>query len=57
MGTLFGPKREGEIGDWRELRVGELCELCYLPNMMETIKCRKKEFAGHLACVRCNLKI
>jgi len=26
-GEVFGPKREGEIGDWRKLRVGELCGL------------------------------
>lgn len=56
MGKVCGPKREGEIGDWRKLRVGELCGLYFLPNMTEAIKFRKTGFAGQITCVFCNWK-
>jgi len=56
MGKIFGPEREGKIGDWRTLRVGELCVLYSSPNVTEAIKCRKIGLAGHEACVHCNWK-
>jgi hypothetical protein len=56
MGNVFGPKREGEIGDWRKLLVGELCGLYSSPNTTEAIKYKKIGFAGHVTCVHCNWK-
>jgi len=56
MGKILGPEREGKIGDWRNLRVGELCVLYSSPNVTEAIKCRKIGLAGHEACVHCNWK-
>ena len=56
MGNVFGPKREGEIGDWRKLHVGELYGLYSSPNRTEAIKCKKIGFAGHVTCVHCNWK-
>jgi hypothetical protein len=48
-GEVLGPKWGG-IGDWRKLRVGELCGLYRSPNITEAIECRKVGFAGHVAC-------
>jgi len=56
MGKIFWPKRDGEIGDWRNLRVGELCVLYTSPNVTEAIKCRKTGNAGHEACVHFSRK-
>jgi len=49
---IFGPKRDGVAGEWRELRNEELNGLYSSPNIVWVMKSRRMKWAGHLAHVR-----
>jgi hypothetical protein len=46
---IFGPKRDEETGDWRELHNEELHNLYSSPNIVRMIKSRRMRWAGHIA--------
>jgi len=46
---IFGPKRDGVPGEWREIYV-ELNDLYYSPNIIRVIKSRRMRWAGHVVC-------
>ena len=46
IGNIYGPTNEG--GCWRPRRNNELYSLCKEPNILEHIKIRRLEWAGHI---------
>ena len=46
---IFGPKRDGVIGEWRKLHNVELNDLYSSPNIVPVIKSRRMRWAGHVA--------
>ena len=46
---VFGPKRDGVTGEWRELHNEELNYLYSSPNIVLVIKSRRMRWAGHVA--------
>jgi hypothetical protein len=46
---LFGSKRDGVTGEWRELHKEELNDLYSSPNIVRVIKWRRMRWAGHVA--------
>jgi hypothetical protein len=46
---VFGPKRDEETGEWRELHNEELNDLYSLPNIVRVVKPRRMRWAGHVA--------
>jgi hypothetical protein len=48
---IFGPKRDGVMGEWRKLHKGELRNLYSSPNIIRQAKSRRKRWAGHVACM------
>ena len=46
---IFGPKRDGETGEWRKLHNEELNDLYSSPNIVWVIKTRIMRWAGHVA--------
>jgi len=46
---IFGPKRDEETGEWRQLHNEELNDLYSLPNIVRLIKSRRMRWAGHVA--------
>ena len=46
---IFGPKRDGVIGEWRKLHNEELNDLYCSPNEVRVIKLRRMRWAGHVA--------
>ena len=46
---LFGPRRDGETGEWRRLHNEELNGLYSSPNIVRVIKSRRMRWAGHVA--------
>jgi hypothetical protein len=46
---IFGPKRDGVIGQWRKLYNEELNDLYPTPNILRVIKSRRMRWAGHVA--------
>ena len=46
---IFGPKREGVIGEWRKLHNEELNELYSSPSIVRVIKSRRMRWTGHVA--------
>jgi hypothetical protein len=47
--TIFGPKRDEAIGDWRRLHNEELNDLYSSANIIRVIKSRRMRWAGHVA--------
>ena len=47
--TVFGPKRDEVIGEWRKLHNEELRDLYSLPNIVRVVKSRRMRWAGHVA--------
>ena len=48
---IFGPKRNEVTRDWRKQHKEELNDLFSSPNIVRVIKSRRKELAGHVACM------
>jgi len=48
---IFGPKRNGVIGEWRKLRNEELKDLYSSPNIVRVIESRRMRWAGHVALI------
>jgi hypothetical protein len=46
---MFGPKRDGVTGEWRELHSGELHNLYSSPDIIRQIKSSRMMSAGHVA--------
>jgi hypothetical protein len=46
---IFGPKRDGVTGRWRELHNEELHNLYSSPSIIRIIKSRRTRWAGHVA--------
>jgi hypothetical protein len=46
---IFGPKRAGVTGGWRELHNEELHDLYSSPSIIRVIKSRRMRWAGHVA--------
>jgi hypothetical protein len=58
--TIFGPKREEMIGEWKKLHNEELHDLYSSPTIVRVIKSRRMRWAGHVARmgeVRCVYRI
>jgi hypothetical protein len=47
--SIFGPKRDGVIGDQRKLHNEELHNLYCSPSIIRIIKSRRMRWAGHVA--------
>jgi len=45
---IFGFKRDGVTGKWRELYSEELSDLYISPNIFRVIKTRRKNWKGHV---------
>jgi hypothetical protein len=48
---IFGPKRNGVIGEWTKLHNEELNDLYSPTNIIRVIKSRNIRWAGHVACM------
>jgi hypothetical protein len=48
---IFGPKRDGVTGEWRQIRNEGLNDLYCSPNTIRAIKSRRMKWAGHVARV------
>jgi hypothetical protein len=46
---IFGPRRDGVTGGWRELHNEELHNLYSSPSIIRIIKSRRMSWAGHVA--------
>jgi len=46
---IFGPKRDEVTREWRKLRIEELLDLYFSPNIVRVIKSRRMTWAGHVA--------
>jgi hypothetical protein len=46
---IFGPKRDGVMGDWRKLHNEDIHNLFSSPNIIRMIKSRRMRWAGHVA--------
>jgi hypothetical protein len=46
---MFGPKRDGAIGEWRRLHNEELNDLYSSPNIIRVMKSRRMRWAGYVA--------
>ena len=46
--NIFGPKRDGETGEWRRLHNGELHDIYEKPDIMRIVKSRRVRWAGHV---------
>jgi hypothetical protein len=47
--TIFGPKRDEVMGEWRKLHNGELHDLYSSPSIIRIMKARRVRWAGHVA--------
>jgi hypothetical protein len=46
---IFGPKRDGVTGEWRQLHNEELHNLYSSPSIIRIIKSRRMRWSGHVA--------
>jgi hypothetical protein len=46
---IFGPKRDGMTGGWRQLHNEELHNLCSSPSIITILKTIRVRWAGHVA--------
>jgi hypothetical protein len=49
--SIFGPKRDEVMGEWRKLQNGELHNLYSSSNINTQIKSRRMTWSGHVARV------
>jgi hypothetical protein len=49
---IFGPNRNGLIGEWRKLHGGELHNIYSSPNFIRQLESRKMTWVGHVAHAR-----
>jgi len=49
LSRIFGPRRDGVMGEWRRLHNEELNDLYSSPNIVRVIKSRRLRWAGHVA--------
>jgi hypothetical protein len=47
--SIFGPKRDEVIGEWRKLHNEELCDLYSSPSIIRIIKSRRMRWVEHVA--------
>jgi hypothetical protein len=47
--SIFGPERNGVMGEWKKLHNEELHDLYSSPNIITIIKSRRMRWAGHVA--------
>jgi hypothetical protein len=45
---IFGPKRDGVMGEWRKLHNEELRDFYSLPSIIRIIKLRRMRWVGHI---------
>ena len=45
---IFGPRRDGVMGEWRRLHNEKLNDLYCSPNIVRVIKSRRMRWAGHV---------
>jgi hypothetical protein len=48
---IFGPKRDGVIGEWRKLHNEEPNDLYYSINIIRVIKLRRIRCVGYVVCM------
>jgi hypothetical protein len=46
--NIFGPKKDGVTGGWREIHNEELRDLYSSPSIIRMIKSRRMKWAGHV---------
>jgi hypothetical protein len=44
---IFGPKKDGGTGEWRELQNEELNDVYFSPNIIGMIKSKRMRCGGH----------
>jgi hypothetical protein len=49
LSRIFGPKRDGVMGEWRKLHNEELYNLYPSPSIIRILKSRRMRLAGHVA--------
>jgi hypothetical protein len=49
--TIFGPKRDKVIGEWRKLHNEELNDLYSAPSIVRVIKSKRMRWAVHVVCM------
>ena len=49
LSRIFGPRRDGVMGEWRRLHNEDLNDLYCSPNIVRVIKSRRMRWAGHVA--------
>jgi hypothetical protein len=45
---IFGPKRDGVMGDWRKLHNEKLHNLYLSPDIIRQVKSRRMRWVGHV---------
>jgi hypothetical protein len=55
--SIFGPKRDEVMTEWRKLHNEELHNLYSSPDIIRQIKSRRMRWVGHVACMGENRKV
>jgi hypothetical protein len=54
---IFGPKRDGGMGEWIQLHNRELHNLYSSPHIIRQIQSRRMRWVGHVACMEEERKV